>query len=89
MSNANFDDGKTASTKMQVFIMSLLDEGLDPGTIGLVTCSIGTAMMIQHYGEKKSQELCAGLMREAVAGNLPVYSALNTANRNRSGDSTD
>jgi len=89
MSYANFGDGITASTKFQILIMSMLDEGLDPGTIGLATCSIGTAMLIGHYGEEKGRELCVGLVREAVAGKLPLYSALKTANRNQSKDSTE
>ena len=88
MDIADFGDGKKTSTELQSLIMLLLDEGLDPRAIALATCSIGTAMLMHHYGKENGQEVCAGLMREAVAGNLPLYPALNRANRNNADQST-
>ncbi len=83
MGTENFDDGKTAAIELQTLIIRLLDEGLDPRSVGLAACSVGVAMMIRHYGQQSGQELCIGLLREAAEGKMPLYPALNTSNRNR------
>lgn len=79
---ANFEDGKKASAEFQMLIMRLLKEGLDPKSIGLMACGIGSAMLIKHYGKPVGLEICKGMVESAADGNLDVVQNLKVINEN-------
>lgn len=79
---ANFEDGKRASTELQTLILDLMAKGLDPKSIALMACGIGSMMLIKHYGKEEGIKMCQGMMEAAVDGNFQLYPGLNVTNQN-------
>lgn len=82
VNSANFSDGQKASVKLQETIIELLKSGMDPKSIGLMSCSIGSAMLVDHYGKADGKFICDELANKAVSGELATYPALKAANQN-------
>lgn len=80
--DANFEDGHQASVEIQSLIISLLEQGMDPRSIALMSYSIGASMIIEHYGKTDGGDICAQLTRRAIEGDLPTFPALKAANQN-------
>lgn len=83
MSEINRDDGTQASVELQTLIMKMLEKGLDPASTGLAACSIGTTMLVEHFGEEIGKDVVERLLNEAIQGNLKLYPGLKSANSNR------
>jgi len=82
MEKANFEDGQKASVALQTAIMGLLNDGLDPRSVGLMASSIGIAMLMDHFGKEAGHEICQGLVQKSMNGELATYPALRAANQN-------
>jgi len=80
--SASIEDGQRASVAIQTLIMKLLEQGLDPRSIALMSCSIGSAMLIDHYGPVDGAEICTELTEKAKEGQLPTFPALKATNEN-------
>ncbi|NQU62289.1 MAG: hypothetical protein HQ512_14250 [Rhodospirillales bacterium] len=75
-------DGTKASTEIQLAILRMLEEGLDPKAIAIATCGIGAAMLNKHYSKLDAGQIGIGLVESASRGELPLIPALTAANAN-------
>lgn len=76
----NFEDGKKASTEIQKLILELMARGMDPKSIGLMACGIGSMMLIKHYGKQDGIQMCHGMVNAALDGDFQLYPGLNATN---------
>lgn len=79
---ANTEDGTKASTEIQLLILRMLEQGLDPKAIAIATCGIGAAMLTKQYGKEDANQIGHGLVESADRGELPLIPALTAANAN-------
>lgn len=76
------EDGIKTSTEIQIQVIRLLEQGLDAKAIAVAICGVGTALVIHRYGSVDGDEICRGLIDDAVRGKLKLTPALIAANTN-------
>ena len=77
-----FDDGIKTSTEIQIHVMDLLEQGLEAKAIAVAICGVGTALVIHKYGSADGDDICRGLINDAIRGKLKLTPALIVANTN-------
>jgi len=80
--NASFEDGQNASIAIQTLIIKLIEGGMDARSIALMATSIGSSMLMDHYGKNDGLEIGNELMLKASKGELPTFPALKAINQN-------
>ncbi|MBC8157951.1 MAG: hypothetical protein ISR44_08060 [Rhodospirillales bacterium] len=79
---ASTKDGTRASTEIQLLIVKLLAEGIDPKAIAIATCGVGSAMLTKQFSQPDATQIGYGLVESAARGDLPLIPALTATNAN-------